>query len=58
MKAKDAFTSTPEFENFQGIMRRLLAVPKSELDRRVRAANNNSPRKNNPAAPGRKPRVR
>jgi hypothetical protein len=57
MKAKNAFTSTPEFENFQNIMRRLLAVPKAELDRRVRAAKKNSPRKNNPTAPGRKKRT-
>lgn len=56
MKTKDPFTSTPEFEHFSDVMKKLLAVPKSEVDRMVRVAKKNSPRKNNPSAPGRKKR--
>jgi hypothetical protein len=50
------FESQPEFERFKGIMRRLLAVPKSELDKKVRRAKKLSPRAGNPNAPGRKPK--
>jgi hypothetical protein len=48
------FDSTPEFQHFKDVMRKLIAVPKSELDQMVRAAKDSSPRKNNPHAPGRK----
>jgi hypothetical protein len=51
----EQFEATPEFTRFKGIMRRLLAVPKVELDRKVRAAKKRSPRVGNPNAPGRKP---
>lgn len=33
----EAFESTPEFQHFKGVMRRLLAVPKSELDKLVQS---------------------
>lgn len=52
----EQFTALPEFGRFKTIMRRLLAVPKSELDRKVRAAKNKSLRVGNPNAPGRKPK--
>lgn len=38
-------------------MKRLLKVPKSELDHRVRTAKAKSPRAGNPNAPGRKRKV-
>jgi hypothetical protein len=50
----DEFEVQPEFQRFKDIMRRLLAVPKSELDRKVRRAKKRSPRAGNPNAPGRK----
>jgi hypothetical protein len=50
------FTSTPEFRRFKGIMRRLLKVPKAELDEKVRVARETSPRAGNPNAAGRKRR--
>lgn len=50
----ERFKASPEFRKFKGIMRRLLKVPKSELDQRVVAAKSSSPRAGNPAAPGRK----
>jgi hypothetical protein len=53
---KEQFETAPELKRFRGIMRRLLKVPKSELDERVRAAKAVSPRAGNPNAPGRKPR--
>lgn len=49
------FKATPEFANFKDIMRRLLKVPKSELDEKVKAAKEASPRAGNPKAAGRKP---
>jgi hypothetical protein len=52
----EQFRATPEFRRFKGIMKRLLAVPKAELDRKVKHAKKKSPRVNNPNAPGRKPR--
>jgi hypothetical protein len=48
------FTATQEFRQFKGVMRRLLKVPKDELDERVRTARAASPRAGNPKAPGRK----
>jgi len=50
----DQFKATPEFRKFKSIMKCLLKVPKSELDRRVRTAKEQSPRAGNPNAPGRK----
>jgi hypothetical protein len=51
----EQFEASPEFRRFKGIMRKLLKVPKAELDHRVRAAKAASPRAGNPNAPGRKP---
>ena len=48
------FKASPEFRKFKSIMRKLLKVPKSELDHRVRTAKEASPRAGNPNAPGRK----
>lgn len=50
----EQFNASPEFARFKGIMKRLLGVPKSELDHRVRTAKKTSPRAGNPNAPGRK----
>lgn len=50
------FESTTEFASFRGIMKRLLAVPKTELDEMVRSAKEASPRAGNPNAAGRKAR--
>jgi len=50
----DEFEARPEFERFKEVMRQLLAVPKSELDRKVGQAKKCSPRAGNPNAPGRK----
>jgi hypothetical protein len=50
----DRFKASPEFKRFKGIIRRLLKVPKSELDERVRVAKETSPRAGNPNAAGRK----
>jgi hypothetical protein len=50
----NAFDSTPEFQRFKDVMRKLVAVPKAELDALVQAAKETSPRKGNPHAPGRK----
>jgi hypothetical protein len=51
----EQFRSTPEFRKFTGIMRRLLKVPKADLDAMVRVSKARSPRTGNPNAPGRKP---
>jgi hypothetical protein len=48
------FEAQPEFAHFKIVMKRLLAVPKSALDRRVNRAKKRSPRAGNPDAPGRK----
>lgn len=48
------FDSTPEFQHFKDVMRKVLAVPKNRLDELVRAAKENSPRNGNPDAPGQK----
>ena len=50
----EQFRETSEFRKFKGIMRKILKVPKAELDHRVRAAKELSPRAGNPNAPGRK----
>ena len=52
----DKFESTKEFVNFKRDMKRLLSIPKSELDELVRKAKENSPRVGNPNAAGRKKR--
>jgi hypothetical protein len=49
-----AFDSTPEFQHFKNVMRGVLAVPKARLDELVKEAEQASPRKGNPHAPGRK----
>ena len=51
----EEFEAQPEFAHFKTVMKRLLAVPKSALDRKVRRAKKRSPRAGNPNAPGRKP---
>jgi hypothetical protein len=53
----EEFEATPDFARFKVIMKGLLAVPKLELDRKVRAAKKKSPRAGNPNAPGRKPKL-
>jgi hypothetical protein len=50
----EAFVATPEFRRFRSGMKKLLKVPKAELDHRVRTAKRLSPRAGNPNAPGRK----
>jgi hypothetical protein len=52
----EEFESQPEFATFKGVMKRLLAVPKGALDRKVQRAKKRSPRAGNPNAPGRKPK--
>ena len=47
------FESTPEFAQFKAVMRRVLAVPKSELDKLVARAEKQSQRRGDPNAPGR-----
>jgi len=53
-----SFDSTPEFEQFKNLMRRVIAVPKERLDELVEQAKKESPRNGNPDAPGRKRRVK
>jgi hypothetical protein len=53
----EQFRESPEFRTFKGIMRRLLKVPKPELDKMVRLSKEHSPRVGNPDAPGRKSRA-
>jgi hypothetical protein len=50
----EEFEAQPEFAHFKTAMKRLLAVPKSALDRRVKRAKKRSPRAGSPNAPGRK----
>ena len=50
----EEFEGQPEFAHFKTVMKRLLAVPKAALDRKVRRAKKRSPRAGNPNAPGRK----
>jgi hypothetical protein len=54
MGSSAPFDSTPEFQHFKGVMKRVIAIPKADLDERLRISEEQSPRKNNPAAPGRK----
>ena len=54
MKSAPSFDSTPEFKHFKDVMRKLIAVPKAEVNELVLASKESSPRKNNPHAPGRK----
>jgi hypothetical protein len=51
----EQFEASPEFKKLKSAMRRLLKVPKAELDKRVTRAKSTSPRAGNPNAPGRKP---
>jgi hypothetical protein len=53
----DEFKASPEFRRFKSHMRKLLKVPKAELDHRVRTAKEHSPRIGNPNSPGRKPKA-
>jgi hypothetical protein len=53
----EEFEVAPDFARFKVVMKRLLAVPKLELDRKVRVAKKKSPRAGNPDAPGRKREV-
>src|SRR5947199_39346 len=46
-----AFDSTPEFRHFKEVMRKLMTVPKAELDALVKAAKEASPRRVDPHAP-------
>ena len=48
------FVATPEFGRLKSGMRLLLSVPKTKLDRLVEDARADSPRMENPNAPGRK----
>jgi hypothetical protein len=50
----EQFKASPELRRFKSIMRKLIKVPKAELDERVRMAKETSPRMGNPNAPGRK----
>ena len=54
MKQSSSFESSPEFAAFEGLMKKVIVVPKAELDKRVAASKEASPRKNNPSAAGRK----
>jgi hypothetical protein len=51
---REQFENTPEFRKFTEGMKKLLEVPKAELDAMVAAAKQSSPRAGNPRAPGRK----
>lgn len=53
MKA-GSFESTPEFAHFKAVMRRIIAVPKAEIDTLVERAKKDSPRNGDRHAPGRK----
>ena len=48
------FDSTPEFQHFKDVMRGVLAVPKKRLDELVAKAKEESPRRGDPHAPGKK----
>ena len=52
--SRTRFEATPEFAEFKERMKKLLAVPKSVLDARVKAAKQASPRAGNPKAAGRR----
>jgi len=46
----NSFDSKPEFQHFKNVMRKLIAVPKAELDALVKAAKEASPRIGDPRA--------
>jgi len=48
------FLESPEFRRFRAGMKKLLKIPKTDLDDMVRQAKIASPRADNPNAPGRK----
>ena len=48
------FESTPKFQHFREVMKRVIAVPKAEIDRRLKASSEASPWKDNPGSAGRK----
>ena len=50
----EKFRESLEFRRLRTGMKRLLKVPKVELDRRIAGAKEASPRAGNPNAPGRK----
>jgi len=52
----EQFEASPEFRHMKTGMRKLLKVRKAELDERVQAAKEASPRTGNPRAPGAKSR--
>jgi hypothetical protein len=52
--SRDRFERSPEFAIFKRGMKKLLAVPKAELDELVRESKEASPRAGNPKAAGRK----
>ena len=54
--AKSAFEKTPEFKTFTNTMRRLIAVPKAELDEQVRLHDERS--RLSPSRPGPKPKAK
>ena len=51
---REQFEASPEFRKFKSDMQKILTVPKTELDERVRLAKVTSPRFGNPNAAGRK----
>jgi hypothetical protein len=53
---KSAFTKTEDFQRFSNVMKRLMAVPKAELDQQVRLHEEQS--KAAPTRRGPKPRAR
>lgn len=52
----EQFRASPEFRRLRVGMKKLLRVSKADLDRRLIAAKERSPRTGNPNAPGRKPK--
>jgi len=55
--SREGFEQSPEFANFKEGMKKLLAVPKSTLNEHVKRAKEESSRRDNPLAPGRKKRT-
>ena len=53
----EQFRMTPKFRKFKGIMRRLLKVPKSDLDKMVKVSKNARRGSGTPNAPRRKPKL-
>ena len=48
------FNETPEVARFKEVMRGVMSVSKKRLDELLKASRDESPRKDNPKAPGRK----